>query len=493
MSGPGELEILSLCRPNFAAFCVAMRPDFEVPPFLEILISNLEAIDRGEIQRLLVSCPPRHGKSLTSSVLFPAWYLGRNPRKFVVVAGHSEELAVTFGRAVRNIVASPIFQAIFPECRISGDSAAVHRFNLDAGGGFFAVGRGTSLTGRGGSLLVLDDLVKDRAEADSPAIRKSTEAWFREIALTRLEPRGSVVAIGTRWHESDILGTLVADVCSAERWRVLSLPAIAERDEGFRREGDALWPERYPLAELLRIKAEVGSRAWSALYQGRPSPQEGSIFKREWFSTFDQCPTEMLRAVQFWDTAFGKNQAGDFSVCATIGESKTGYHVLHVYRDRPDFPTLKRKMQELNAAWSPSAVLVEDAASGQSAIQELRAESNIPLIAVPVGGSDKIAKWNAVAPLFESGRVSFQAGAAWLPDVLEELASVPGAKHDDAADAIAGALTYLRGPRSAPRWGFASVQAYDGRRGGAFDNDEDTDTDRGGRVHGRFGRGGLYG
>jgi predicted phage terminase large subunit-like protein len=438
---PPPADALALARLDFAAFCVAMRSDFEIPGHLEALIDALEAIERGELRRLLVSCPPRHGKSLTGSVLFPCWYLGRHPDRFVVVATHSEELAITFGRQVRNFIASPLFRGIFPECKIAGDSSAVYRFDVTGGGGAYFVGRGSSLTGRGCALLVLDDLVRDRAEADSEAIRKSTESWYREVARTRLEPSGAIVGVGTRWHEADLLGRLIAE--NLEPWKTLAFPALAEPGDPLGRpEGSPLWPERFGADELARIRADVGSRAWSALYQGQPTPAEGSIFRREWFGTFDQRPA-LGRVIQSWDTAFGKNKGGDYSACATIGESETGYEILHIYKDRPDFPALKKKMAILAEEWPVSAVLVEDAASGASIIQEMRAESRIPVIAVPAT-SDKVSRWNAVAPLFEAGKVRFQAGAAWLPDVLEELASVPAAKHDDVADAIAQGLTYLR-------------------------------------------------
>jgi predicted phage terminase large subunit-like protein len=436
-----DADLFGLARLDLAAFCMAMRADFELPPFLEQIVASLEAVERRKVRRLLVSCPPRHGKSLTGSVLFPCWYLGRHPKEFVVVACHSEELAITFGRAVRNIVASPLFRAIFPECRLAGDSAAVNRFNLEAGGGFFAVGRGSALTGRGCSLLVLDDLVKDRAEADSITVRKSVEAWYREVALTRLEPRGAIIAIGTRWHEADILGTLAGE--TSEPWQVLSLPAIAEKDESFRREGEALWPERFSAADLARIRTEIGSRAWAALYQGRPSPEQGAIFRREWWQHYTTPPTEFLRIALSADCAFKGTATADYSAVTIWGEAKNGFFLLLAVRGRWEFPELKRRIVSLAEQWKPNAVLIEDAASGQSAIQELR-DTSLPIIPVrPLGG--KIERANAVTPIIEAGRVFVPESAGWLEDFMDEISSFPSSPHDDFVDTVSQALSYLRG------------------------------------------------
>jgi predicted phage terminase large subunit-like protein len=437
-----ESKILHLARLDLAAFCIAMRPDFQLPDFLEVLIDRLEAVERGDLRRLLVSCPPRHGKSLSGSVLFPAWYLGRNPGRFAIVACHSEELAVTFGRSVRNLVAFPLFTAIFPECRLASDSAAVHRFNTEAGGGFYAVGRGSALTGRGASVLILDDLVKDRAEADSEAVRKVTESWFREVAMTRLEPRGAIVAIGTRWHEADILGTLAAD--RVEPWETLAFPAIAELEDPLgREEGAPLWPDRFSGDELARIRAEIGSRAWTALYQGRPTPAEGSIFRAEWFQRFSLPPQDFSRLIISLDCAFKGNAGSDYSAATVWAETGNGYFLLYAVRGRWEFPDLVRIIVALAEQWQPHAVLIEDAASGQSAIQTLQRETSLPVLAVkPLGG--KVERAVAVSPVVESGRVFLPQAAGWVTDFLEEVLRFPAGAHDDFVDSMTQALEYLR-------------------------------------------------
>jgi predicted phage terminase large subunit-like protein len=367
-----------------------------------------------------------------------------------VVACHSEELAITFGRAVRNIVASPLFSTIFPECRLSGDSTAANRFATRAGGGFFAVGRGSALTGRGCSLLVLDDLVKDRAEADSETIRKSTEAWYREVAFTRLEPRGSVLAIGTRWHESDLLGTLAADF--TEPWTKLSFPALAEPGDSLgRTEGAPLWPERFSAAELARIRSEVGSRAWAALYQGRPSPVEGAIFNRSWWQRYSARPAEFSRIVLSLDCAFKGGASNDYSAATVWAQNKAGYFLLDAWHGKLEFPELKRRIVSLAQEWHPHALLIEDAASGQSAIQELRRETVLPVLPVkPKSG--KVERANAVTPMIESGRVFLPDSAGWLDDFLDEVSAFPAAAHDDFVDSMTQALAYMRGDAEPGPW-----------------------------------------
>lgn len=438
-----ESEVLAIARLDFAAFCVAMRPDFMLPRFLLVLIDNLEAIERGTLRRLVVFMPPRHGKSLTGSILFAAWALGRDPKRFVVLGCYGEDLAFTFGRAIRNVLALPLFRQIFPGCKLSGDSTAANRFALEAGGGFFAVGRGSALTGRGASILILDDLVKDRAEADSEAVRRSTESWLREVAITRLEPRAPIVAIGTRWHQSDILGTLAAD--RIEPWTRLSFPALAEPGDPLGRpEGTALWPDRFNLDELHRIRAESGSRAWSALYQGRPSAAEGSVFRMECIQRYTVLPAELSRIVVSVDCAFKAGADNDFSAASVWAEGKTGFYLLFGWRDKPDFPGLKRRIIELADAWNPHAVLIEDSASGQSAIQELSSGTSLPIIPIRATGG-KTERAVAVSPMFESGRVHFPApGAAWLADLEDELLAFPAGSHDDLVDSVSMALNYLR-------------------------------------------------
>jgi predicted phage terminase large subunit-like protein len=255
--------------------------------------------------------------------------------------------------------------------------------------------------------------------------------------------------VSTRWHEDDLAGWLLREHAD-EGWRELRLPAIAERDEGWRKEGDALWPERFDLATLGKIREQLGTGLWSALYQQRPVPMEGAIFKSDWFGTYPEAPDVVRsvvpgfqRIIQAWDSAFKTATANDYSAGVTIAELKTGFRILHVLRGRWEFPDLCRKMVELAEAWKPSAVVVEDAASGQSVTQVLKSETKLPVVGHPAKGG-KILRAQLVAPLCESGRVLLPESAPWKAALLEELAGFPGGAHDDQVDALVHGLSYMR-------------------------------------------------
>lgn len=263
---------------------------------------------------------------------------------------------------------------------------------------------------------------------------------------TRLEPGGSIIITATRWHTDDLTGMLLEDMeRGGEEWRHVHLPAIDD-------EGNALWPERWPADALGAIRRSVGSRAWEAQYQGRPSPAEGGILKRHWFGEYDVRPHE-VGIVQFWDTAYKTGKGNDYSVCATVAYDRTHRYLLDVYRERLEYPDLKRMAPRLAAQWRPEAVLIEDKASGQSLLQDIRRETDLPAIAVPVT-KDKVARVNEMAPTIEAGRLMLPVAATWLEDAIRELTTFPLAPHDDITDAVIGALHWIEGRTTRPTtWG----------------------------------------
>jgi predicted phage terminase large subunit-like protein len=436
-------EILALARLSLAAFGAAMRPAFDASPgHVRILMSRLEAIERGEIKRLIISEPPRHGKSYTTTEIFPAWYLGRNPTRYVISSACTQELSDKFGRSVRNLMLDPRFGAIFPTARLSQDSAAASRFSTRSGGEYFGIGRGGAVLGRGADVLLIDDPLRDAQEAGSANIREQLHQWFSEVAYTRLQPGAAVIVISTRWHEDDLAGWLLREHPD-EGWRVLSLPAIAERDEGWRKEGEALWPDRYPLSALRQIRSQIGGPAFASQYQQRPSAAEGAVFKRNWWQYWKGETPRLSRIIQSWDTAFKTGAENDYSACTTWGEAADGYLLLHAWKERVEFPELKRKVESFGSKWNPNAVLVEDKASGQSLIQELQRGTKLPILPIKVD-TDKLARAQAVTPLIEAGRVYLPESAPWLDDLLDELATFPNAAHDDLTDSVTQALNYLR-------------------------------------------------
>jgi hypothetical protein len=323
-------QILALAGGDLACYAAALWPLFSLAPHHKLIISKLEAVERGEIPRLMIFMPPRHGKSLITSTIFPAWYLGRNPDRNVIFATYGQALSDDYGRQVRNLLSDPLHETIFSAGKLSENCAAAHRFNTIQGGSYFAVGRDGPITGRGADLLILDDLLKGSSEANSEIIRRRQHDWYSSVARTRLAPGGSIVLTGTRWHQDDLAGRLLSS-SSGEHWDVLSLSAIAEQDESFRRKGEALWPERYPLPVLEKTKAEIGDPAFVSLYQQRPSAVEGAIFKINWWQ-FYRPPAvgPFSRTIQSWDTGFKTGQENDYSVCTTWGVTENASKIARV-------------------------------------------------------------------------------------------------------------------------------------------------------------------
>jgi predicted phage terminase large subunit-like protein len=315
------------------------------------------------------------------------------------------------------------------------------RFSTTLGGSFFAVGRGGPSAGRGSNLLIIDDPLKNSAEARSELVRDSIHQWYLADVRTRVHAGGAIILISTRWHEDDLPGRILREG-QGERWDVLSLPAIAEVDEPFRREGDALWPGIYSLSELEKIRIDIGADNFMSLYQGRPSAAEGTTFKRVWWRSYRE-PPKCKQIVQGWDTAFKTGRANDYSACTTWGTAETGYYLLHLWRDRVDFPTLKKRMRLLAEQWNPNVILVEDAASGQSLIQEMKHMSALPIIPVKID-KDKESRAKAITPIVEAGRVFLPESCPLINDYKDEFAGFPKAPHDDMVDSTTLVLNYLR-------------------------------------------------
>ena len=445
VNNPGSLDgAVALARTDLACYCAMSYPRFELAHHHRLIVDKLERIERGEIDRLMIFLPPRHGKSLIASQLFPAWYLGRHPDRSIIASSYGSELATDFGRRVRNLISDGLFQSIFPGAKLAGDSTAAHRFALSKGGNYYAVGAGGPITGRGADLLLIDDPIKGREDANSESYRRQLHEWYESVAYTRLQPSGAVVIISTRWHQDDLAGWLLREH-PEENWAVLNLPAIAEEEEGWRSEGAALWEKKFPLKRLAQIREAVGGATWAALYQQRPAAAEGAIFKREWWKTFAPAtlPARFEQVVISLDTAFKAGSSNDFSVGLVLGVGEVGYYVLDIWRDRVEFPALKRQVEMLALKWNPDRVLVEDKASGQSLIQELQSNSRLPIDPIKVD-SDKVTRATAITPLVEAGKVFLLEDADWLDDFLEEVSSFPAAPHDDMVDAVSQALNYVR-------------------------------------------------
>ena len=392
----------------------------------------------------MIFAPPRHGKTETASIRFAAWYLGRNPQKQIIAASYAESLAYANSYSVRTTIESPQYQRLWP---IELDRAGAIRWQL-AGkdnnrASYIAAGVGGGITGEGADLLIIDDPIKNREEAESPLIRAKIWSWYRTVARTRLQPHAAVVLIMTRWHCADLAGELLEQSRAdpeADQWQILHLRATEDNQ--------ALWPKQYPLSELHRIRASIGSREYTALYQGSPTEAEGNVFRREWWKYYRVRPP-FTKIIHSWDTAFKESDQNDYSVCTTWGEADNGYYLVDVWRERVEFPELKRATRAAYDRDHPTAVLIEDKASGQSLIQELRrgdpGQPKLPILPWKADVS-KVARANAVTPLIEAGLVHLPESAPWLHDYIEELSGFPAAAHDDQVDSTTQALAYLAGP-----------------------------------------------
>lgn len=438
-----------------------------MPPHLALLTDRLCQLARGDIKRLMVFMPPRHGKSYLCSQYFPAWYIGAFRRR-VILASYGATFAASWGRLARNVLTEwgPTVYGV----RVAQDSSAADHWELEGADGQHGVmhtaGVGGDVTGRGASLLIIDDPVKNMEEAQSPTYREKAWEWYTSTAYTRLEPDGRVLIIQTRWHDDDLSGRILREASTAhahvdggdtEPWHVLSLPAIADADEAYaitgdtpytRTEGAALWPERFNAARLAAIRTDVGGSVWSALYQQRPAPEAGYIWRREWFQRYSALGglPQFERVIQAVDTAFKTGVASDYSAIATWGYTKNAIYLLDVWRARVEYPELKRAIHDAAAKWSPRAIYVEDAASGQSIIQELHRETRLPIIAIKPQGS-KEARAAAVTPLAEAGKVYVPDSAPWVADWLDEHVAFPRGAHDDLVDTTSMALEQIQ-PRT---------------------------------------------
>lgn len=460
-------------RESLLAFTQRMFPQYEAAAHHRVIAQALEKVSRGEIQKLAVCMPPRHGKSELCSVHFPAWFLGNNPDKRIISCSYTGSLAYRFSRRARNILQSPAWP--FPGVVPAGDANAVSAWDIaNRRGGYVAAGVGGSITGMGADILLIDDPVRNAADADSLTIRERNWEWYQSTALTRVEPGGSVVLIGTRWHEDDLIGRAMTE--TPDGWVILNCPAIAEEglaDVLDRQPGEALWPERWPVKALNQQRTAIGERSWSALYQQRPAPSGGNVFHREWWQRWNADSLPKLDSVMVvCDSAFKEGVGSDYSVFATWGRGAEDgrFYLLDMVRGRWQFPELiMHGHQAITAArnrfpdTSPILV-VEDKASGQSAIQVWKRPYMVSpterLPALPViphkipAGETKTARAEGVSGYVRGGMAVIPEHATWINEWLDEHTSFPQAAHDDMVDTTSIALARLARPKSTSIRGF---------------------------------------
>ena len=439
-------------RTDFLTFVNRMWPSFIGGRHHGIMADAFERVANGELKRLIINMPPRHTKSEFASYLFPAWFLGRYPEKKIIQTAHTAELAVGFGRKVRNLINQEDFQEVFPGINLSSDSKAAGRWNTNKRGDYFAIGVGGAVTGKGADVLIIDDPHSEQEAAlgaYNPEVYDKVYEWYTSGPRQRLQPGGAIIVVMTRWSVRDLTGSIMKSATQrdgADEWEVIEFPAIMP-------SGDPLWPEFWPLDQLEALKAELPVSKWSAQYQQDPTSEEGALIKREWWQEWESdSPPPCEAIIQSWDTAFLKTQRADYSACTTWGvfhypneqgETVPNLILLDAYKEKLEFPELKRAAYEKYWEYEPDQMVVEKKASGAPLIFELRA-MGIPVTEfTPSRGQDKIARANAVSDLFASG-VIWAPPTRWAEEVIEECAAFPAGEHDDLVDSTTQALLRFR-------------------------------------------------
>ena len=440
-------------KESFLPFVHMMWSAFVGGSHHKIMAEAFEKVARGELKRLIINMPPRHTKSEFASYLFPAWFLGQYPNKKIIQTAHTAELAVGFGRKVRNLIQSPDYQKIFKGITLSADSKAAGRWSTNKGGDYFAIGVGGAVTGKGADVLVIDD---PHSEQDAqlgqynPEVYDKVYEWYTSGPRQRLQPGGAIILVMTRWAKRDLTGQILRSMenkAGIDDWEVIELPAIMP-------SGKALWGEFWKLEELESLKAELPVAKWNAQYQQNPTSEEGALIKREWWRLWDSTnPPPCEAIIQSWDTAFLKTERSDYSACTTWGvfyhpDETTGIEKTHLilldsFKAKLEFPELKRAAYDKYMEWEPDQMIIEAKASGAPLVFELRA-MGIPVTEfTPTRGNDKIARVNAVTDLFSSGTVWYPP-TRWADEVIEECASFPSGDHDDLVDSTTQALLRFR-------------------------------------------------
>jgi len=434
---------------TFMGFVEKTWPEFIGGRHHKIMARAFERVANGECKRLIINMPPRHTKSEFASYLLPAWFLGKYPNKKVIQSSNTGELAVGFGRKVRNLVDSETYRSIFPNLELQQDSKAAGRWNTSKGGDYFAIGVGGTVTGKGADLLIIDDPHSEQEAAlaaSNPEVFDKVTEWYTSGPRQRLQPGGAIIIVMTRWAQRDLTGQVLKAAANrgGEQWEVIEFPAIMP-------SGKPLWPEFWSLSELEALRIELPNSKWQAQYQQNPVGNESAIVKRDWWKWWEEeRPPQCDFILQTWDTAFEKTQRADYSAGTTWGvfypnEDMNAPNIilLNTYKKRVEWVQLKKDVLEEYNEWEPDGVLVEKKATGAPLIYELRA-MGIPVQEyTPSRGQDKIARLNAVSDIIASGKV-WVPRTRWAEELVDEIAEFPSGQHDDLVDATTLALMRFR-------------------------------------------------
>jgi predicted phage terminase large subunit-like protein len=443
-----QLKERELIQKRFMKFVDKVWPSFIGGRHHDRMAAAFERVANGECKRLIINMPPRHTKSEFASYLLPAWFLGKYPGKKVIQTSHTAELAVGFGRKVRNLVDTELYQSIFPDLHLQSDSKAAGRWNTSKGGDYFAIGVGGAVTGKGADILIIDDPHSEQEAAmaaSNPEVYDKVYEWYTSGPRQRLQPGGAIVIVMTRWAQRDLTGQVIKSSAQrgGEEWEVIEFPAILP-------SGKPLWPEFWSMEELTALQEELPNSKWQAQYQQNPVGNESAIVKRDWWKWWEKDePPPCEYILQTWDTAFEKNQRADYSACTTWGvfnnkeDGTANLILLDTYKKRVEWVELKRDALAQYKMWEPDGLLIEKKATGAPLIYELRS-MGIPVQEyTPSRGQDKIARLNSVSDIIASGKV-WVPRTRWAEELVDEIAAFPSGEHDDLVDATTLALMRFR-------------------------------------------------
>lgn len=420
---------------------------------IDLIAEYLKEVCAGNIKRLIINVPPRSLKSVCVSVAFPAWVLGNRPHSRIIVASYSELLSLKHSTDCRLVVSSKWFDNVFPDFELNPSQNEKHKFATTQNGYRFATSVGGSLTGEGGDILVVDD-PHNPQQVMSEKYRSKTLEWFSNTFVSRLNDKknGAIIIVMQRLHPNDLVGYLLDK--ADNDWEVLSIPAIADEDvyysiggfEKFRQKGDILHPSREGKKEIERIKKDMGSYVFLAQYQQKPVVKEGGMVKEGWIKRYST-NVGLNKFYLSFDTAIKTGIKNDPSVCTVWSELDNNLYLLDVCREWLEYPDLKKRTFELIKKWKPEVVLIEDKASGQSLIQDLKKEVATPIVGVKVS-KDKVTRFASVSPFFEAGNIFLPNEASWLTDYEIELYGFPFCEHDDQVDSTSQFLQWYKNKKN---------------------------------------------
>lgn len=437
-----------VARESFRHFIEIVKPDYEFNWHHLVIIDALQRLAERKYQRLIVMCPPRHGKSELVSVLFPAWCFVRNSSEHIIVASYALGLASRMNRECQRILSSDAFKYLFPNISFAKDTepGAIRtneRFDVVGGGHYVAAGVGGGITGVGATIGIIDDPVKNAEEADSTTYRDKAWEWYTTTFTTRFERNAVEVVCQTRWHQDDLTGRILERKKNSTE--IINLPAICERPEENRQIGEALWPAWYSREWLLEKQSENGSRAWNALYQQRPAPDEGSIIKRQWFGYYDPRAYKLdgKRVNFYFDTAYTEKEKNDPTGGIAYVKDGANFYVLEFFVDWMDFSGQIKFVQDFcqrNGYSFKSVARVEPKATGITLVQVLKSQTKLNITEGKPPKGDKVARAHSVEATLEAGRVLLPKGLAWVDKFLSQCAAFPNAAHDEEVDCLTGMI-----------------------------------------------------